>query len=344
MLNAMSEPLMEMLPFEPHPLLRNGHVMTVTAVYWRRCFSLPPAEERLFRVDRQSALLAHCHWQPDERVSADQRRNLPVMAIVHGLEGSSDSNYVRGIAEKAFAQGYHVVRLNQRNCGGSERFTPTLYNSALSADYRAVVQELVAEGFTQIFLVGYSMGGNLVLKMAGEDSSDAPKALRAVCVVSPSLDPAACADALERRANFFYQRHFVSALLKRYARKAQMFPALYQRNGFPSIRTIRQFDDVITAPHFGYSDAQEYYQAAGAQRVLMQIRVPALLITAQDDPFVPYKSFTEASVDSNPAIRFLAPRHGGHCAFISRRSGAERFWAEQRIVEFCEAQRTRDSE
>lgn len=310
--------------------------MTVAAVYWRRRFTLAPPQERIFPVDAQSYLLTHCHWQP----GAPASRNAPVMAIVHGLEGSSDSNYVRGVAEKAFALGYHVLRMNQRNCGGSERLTPTLYNSGLSADYRAVVRELAAEGFTQIFVVGYSMGGNLVLKMAGEYGGDGPRALRAVCVVSPSLDPAACADALEWPANYFYQRHFVRGLLKRYRRKAQMFPELYPRNGFPSIRSIRQFDDAITAPCFGYGNAQEYYQDAGAKRVLAQIRVPALVIIAQDDPIVPYASFVEARVDSNPAIRLLAPRCGGHCAFISRRSGAERFWAEQRIVEFCEAQRT----
>ena len=334
----MLNPMPETLPFEPHPLLRNGHVMTVAALYWLRRFALPAPQERFFRVDPQSYLLAHCHWQPGEPASVGKQRNVPVMAIVHGLEGSSDSNYVRGVAEKAFAHGYHVVRLNQRNCGGSERLTPTLYNSALSADYRAVVQELAAEGFTQIFFVGYSMGGNLVLKMVGEHGGDAPRALRAVCVVSPSLDPAACADALERRANYFYQRHFVRGLLKRYVRKAQMFPGLYQPNGVRSIRTIRQFDDAITAPCFGYRDAQEYYEAAGAKRVLAHIRVPTLVITAQDDPFVPYSSFVE--LHRNPAVRFLAPRHGGHCGFISRRSGAERFWAEQRIVEFCEARRT----
>jgi predicted alpha/beta-fold hydrolase len=336
MLKAMPEPL---IPFEPHPLLRNGHVMTVAAAHWLRRFALPPPRERIFRVDPQSCLLAHCHWQVGKPASAGQQHDVPVMGIVHGLEGSSDSDYVRGVAEKAFAQGYHVVRLNQRNCGGSERLTPTLYNSALSADYRAVVEELAAEGFRQIFFVGYSMGGNLVLKMAGEHGGDAPEALRAVCAVSPSLDPAACAHALERRANYFYQRHFVRGLLKRYGRKAQMFPELYQRNGFQTIRTIRQFDDVVTAPCFGYRNAQQYYEAAGAKRVVAQIRVPTLVITAQDDPFVPYSSFVAARVTSNPAIHLLAPERGGHCGFISRRSGAERFWAEQRIVEFCEAHR-----
>jgi predicted alpha/beta-fold hydrolase len=317
--------------FEPHALLRNGHAMTIAAAFVPRRFTLPTAEQRLFQVDAFSRLLAHCHWQEGKR------RDVPVMVIVHGLEGSADSNYVRGIAEKAFHRGFHVARMNQRNCGGSEALTPTLYNSGMSGDYRAVLEELAnGDGFEQIFFTGYSMGGNLVTKMAGEFGDAELRALRGVCAVCPALDLSACADALERRDNYLYQRHFVSGLMARYARKAKLFPDRYSRNGFGRIRTVREFDDAITAPCFGYRDAEEYYEAAGAKKVVGQVRVPMLLITAEDDPFVPYVSFLAARVEQNASIRFLAPPHGGHCAFISHKSGAERFWAEQRIVEFCE--------
>jgi uncharacterized protein len=255
---------------------------------------------------------------------------------VHGLEGSSDSNYMRGIAEKAFHRGFHVVRLNQRNCGGTEALTPTLYNSGMSADYRSVFEELSnTDGFEQIFFAGYSMGGNLVTKMAGEFGADLPKALRGVCAVCPAIDLAASADALERWDNYPYQSRFVKGLMARYARKHKMLPQRYPLAGLPPVRTVRQFDDVITAPQFGYRDAQDYYDNVGAKRVAAHIRVPMLMITAQNDPFVPYASFLAARISENPAIQFVAPPHGGHCAFISRHSGAERFWAEQRIVDFC---------
>jgi uncharacterized protein len=317
--------------FVPHRWLRNGHAMTLAAAFVPRKFRLPEVEPRLFRVDPFSQLLGLCHWQEGKRL------DVPVMAIVHGLEGSADSNYVRGIAEKAFRGGFHVVRLNQRNCGGSEKLTPTLYNSGLSGDYRGVLEELADEdGFEQIFFVGYSMGGNLVTKMAGEFGEDAPRALRGVCSVCPALDLSACADALELTDNYVYQRHFVNGLMTRYARKAQMFPDRYTTNGFGKIRTVREFDDEITAPCFGYRDAEEYYEAAGAKRVVDQVRVPMLMITAQDDPFVPYVLFLAARPERNPAIRFVAPQHGGHCAFISDTSGDERFWTEQRIVQFCD--------
>ncbi len=318
--------------FEPHPLLKNGHAMTIASAFVPRRFDIPSAEVRLFQVDPESRLLAHCHWQPGKRL------DVPVVVVVHGLEGSSDSNYVRGIAEKAFHRGFHVVRMNQRNCGNTEALTPTLYNSGMSADYRTVFEELSnGDGFEQLFFAGYSMGGNLVTKMAGEFGAAVPKALRGVCAVCPALDLAACANALERVDNYLYQRRFVIGLMSRYARKQKLFPERYKLNGLPPVRTVRQFDDVITAPQFGYRDAQDYYDHVGAKRVAAQIRVPMLMITAQDDPFVPYASFLVAKINDNPAIQFVAPQHGGHCGFISKYTGSERFWAEQRIVEFCAA-------
>src|SRR3984893_15448222 len=178
--------------FEPHRLLRGAHVMTMAPVFWRRTFTSPPPEDRLFQVDPESRLLAHCHWQPEKRFDA------PVIVIVHGLEGSSNSDYARGIAEAAFKRGYHAIRINQRNCGGSESLTPTLYNSGMSSDYRVVCEELTnIDGFRQIFFVGYSMGGNLVLKMAGEFGDSFPLALRGISAVCPALDLAACAAAVE---------------------------------------------------------------------------------------------------------------------------------------------------
>lgn len=318
--------------FEPHPLLRGAHIMTIAPVFWRRNFSLPPPEDRLFQVDPESRLLAHCHWQPEKRFDA------PVIVIVHGLEGSSNSDYARGIAEAAFKRGYHAIRINQRNCGGSESLTPTLYNSGMSSDYRVVCEELAnVDGFQQIFFVGYSMGGNLVLKMAAEYGDSFPQALRGICAVCPALDLAACADALERWDNRIYQRHFVTGLMNRYRRKAISLPERYVQNKLPTVRTVREFDDAITAPLFGYRDAHEYYEVASAKKVLADLRVPTLLITAKDDPFVPYASILAAGADKNPAIHLVAPDHGGHCAFISNKASPARFWAEHSVVAFFDS-------
>src|SRR6266403_4331772 len=316
-------------PFRPHPLLKNGHAMTVAAAFIPRHFVLPRAEERCFEVDADSKLLGHCHWQEGKDRAA------PVLVLVHGLEGSSASSYMLGIGEKAWQRGFHIIRLNQRNCGGTERLTPTLYNSGMSADYRAAFDELSGgDGFSRIFFAGYSMGGNLVTKMAGECGDAVPSGLRGVAAVCPALDLGACAGALERRNNYFYQRRFVLGLNARYARKVELFPERYSRNGFGPIRTVREFDDAITAPQFGYRDAQEYYEAAGAKRLVDKVRVPLLLITAQNDPFVPFEAIRASGAEENPAIEFVATKHGGHCGFISNENGSGRFWAEQHVVEF----------
>jgi uncharacterized protein len=330
--------------FEPHRWLTSGHAQTIGAAFVPRKFALPEGEDRLFRVDPWTQLKGVCHWQRERpqgsrtrpALQEKLRKDLPVIVIVHGLEGSCDSNYMRGIADKAWARGFHSVRMNQRNCGGTERLTPTLYNSGLSGDYQAVLTELIEQGFEKIVFVGYSMGGNLVTKMVGELGEAAPRELRGAAVVCPAFDLSRCADALEERTNALYQWHFVRGLMRRYERKCELFPGRYSRNGFGAIRTVRDFDDAITAPHFGYKDAEEYYEAAGAKRVIGKVRVPLLLITAQDDPFVPYVSFLAARVEENPCVRFVAPEHGGHCGFVSRFAGEERFWAEERIVEFVE--------
>jgi len=304
-------------------------MQTVAGAFARRKFALPSPEERLFRIDPETQMKGVCSWQPG------QRRDAPVIVTVHGLEGSSQSNYAVGIADKAFSRGFHAIRMNQRNCGGTERLTPTLYNSGMSGDYRAILLALVADGFRQIFFVGHSMGGNLVAKMAGELSETAPKELKGVAVVCPAMDLSACADALEKFQNYGYQHHFVNGLLARYRRKAVLFPERYPKDGFGPIRTIREFDDAITAPQFGFRDAQDYYESVSAKNVIHQVRVPMLMITAQDDPFVPYELFLRARVEQNPHIQFVVPPHGGHCGFISKWSGVERFWAEQRVVEFA---------
>ena len=314
--------------FEPQWWLRNRHAQTLAAALLPRTFGLPAGEERLFRVDAETQIKGVCHWQKD------RRRDRPVVVIVHGLEGSCDSSYARGIADKAFARGFHPIRMNQRNCGGTERLTPTLYNSGLSGDYLAVLRDLVEEGFEQIYFVGYSMGGNLVTKLAGELAEAGPPKLRGVAAVCPALDSSACADELEKPENLLYQKHFVHGLLMRYRRKKELYPNRYTQDGLTSIRTVREFDDVITAPNFGYKNAEEYYRAASAKKVIGKVAVPLLLITAQDDPFVPYESLLRARVVENPRVCFLAPAHGGHCGFLSRFAGVERFWAEARIVEF----------
>lgn len=316
--------------FDPPFLLRNPHLMTIAAAFWRRKYAcLNDPQPRLFETEPQTRVRAECHWQrsPRER---------PTLVLLHGLEGSADSGYMLGTADKAFRAGFNVLRVNQRNCGGTEELTPTLYNSGLSGDVRAVIGELIErDRLPEIFAVGFSMGGNLVLKMAAEFGDAAPRPLRAALGICPSCDLCACADAIGELRNRLYERHFVRRLKRRMVYKSQLFPGKYPLNGLAKIRSVRQFDDAITAKFCGFRDADDYYARSSALGLLGKIRVPTLILTAQDDPMIPFSSFDAAKLATNPCITIEAPRYGGHCGFIARRRAGERFWAEARLVAFC---------
>lgn len=317
--------------FSPPRWLRGGHRMTIYA--WarpRRFPDLPAAEPRLFVIDPATRVLAHCHWQA-------RRRACPTLVALHGLEGSSDAHYMRGIADKAFRAGFNVVRLNQRNCGGTERLSAGLYHSGLTQDPLAVLHELVdADGLTALFVAGYSLGGNVALRLAGEAGDRPPSWLTGVAAVSPTLELAACMAALERRGNRIYEWNFVQSLQRRLRRKARAYPALYDTRGLSRIWSVRAFDERYTAPHHGFANAADYYHRAASMRVVDRIRVPALVITAEDDPFIPVEPFRDPRVTGNPSIQLRVTSHGGHCGFVERaREGYDGYWAEATLVEFA---------
>ena len=320
-----------MIDYVPRRGLRNGHVMTLYA--WgrpRRFPLLPPPEDRYFDVEAGTRVLAHCHWQSG-------RCAHPALLALHGLEGSSSAHYMRGLAAKAFARGFNVILLNQRNCGGTEEFSEGLYHSGLTADADHVIREITSKDeVRQIVVAGYSLGGNLALKLAGDYGDRPPRELRGVCAVSPVIELATCVEALERRQNIAYEWNFVRGLKARMRRKARSHPQRFRVDCLGEVRTVRQFDEMFTAPHFGFNGASDYYHRASAMRVVDRIRVPALVIVAGDDPFVPVAPFRDPRVTSNTNIRLVVTRHGGHCGFVTAATGdSDGYWAEDRIVEFA---------
>jgi len=322
-----------MHPYIPHPRWKGRHRMTLyTWARPRRFPRLPPPTPRFFDVSADVRLLAHCHWQP-------RPWDHPTLLAFHGLEGSSDAHYVRGLADKAFRAGFNAIRLNQRNCGGTEHLSAGLYHSGLTQDPAAVLDELVeVDRLPAIAVAGYSLGGNLALKLAGDYGADAPRALRAICAVSPTMDLERCVVALEERENRLYQWNFVRNLKARMRRKARLFPGRYHVNGLGRIRTVREFDEAYTAPHHGFRDAHDYYHRASAFGVIDRIRVPTLMITAEDDPFVPVGPFHDRAVTGNSALTVMVTAHGGHCGFVSDSPSDDDdgYWAERAVVEFAE--------
>ncbi|HEV2134647.1 MAG TPA: alpha/beta fold hydrolase [Terracidiphilus sp.] len=320
-------------PFIPRRGLGNAHLQTIVGNFLPRRAPELRAIAEIVVVDPNDAsrVLCHCHWQPEP----DRGARLTLI-LVHGLEGSSDSRYIRGITARAIDAGCNVVCMNMRNCGGTDLLTSTLYHSGRSADVGAVIDHFARRHALQrVALVGYSMGGNLVLKLAGEWGARPP--LTAVAAVCPAMDLALSADALHALSNRLYERHFLRGLMRRYRLKATLFPSLYKIAGLGPIRSIREFDQKIVAPHCGFRDADDYYHRAAAARVVHNVAVPTLILFAADDPFIRLSPETRANILANPSIRLVETTRGGHCAFLSSSAGDEIHWAESTVVRYLRA-------
>ena len=317
-------------PFMPRRPFLGGHAQTIAGNFLPRRNELPSPAERLIRVEPEVQVLCHCHWQPD-------RADATTLIIVHGLEGSSDSQYVIGTGSKAWRAGMNVVRMNMRNCGGTETLGPTLYNSAMSADVGVVAETLVREeGLQRVAFAGFSMGGNLVLKLLGEWGTQAPVQIQAGIGVSPAMDLAASADALHNRGNRIYEWRFLRGLQQRIKRKAALYPGRYDTHYLRDVRSLRQFDDQVTARYCGFRDAQDYYTRAASAQVLDRIAIPTLVLHAEDDPFIRVLPDTRHKLTQNPHITYLQTANGGHCAFLAEPNGYDGRWAERQAIAFVQ--------
>lgn len=319
--------------FEPFRFFHGGHAQTLAAHFWPRKyrFSSPPKDKsRLFEVEPDVRVLAHCRLHPNPQA-------YPTVIAWHGMEGSTDSIYMVAIADKAFREGFNVVRVNYRNCGGTEHLTKTLYHGGMSADLKAVIEELISvDGLRRIHVLGFSLGGNMVLKLGGEYGGNAPKEIQTLAVISPSVDLRASTDLIVSQGNRLYDKNFIRSLRQRIRTKQKLYPDLYDLAALDKVKTIRDFDEFYTATENGFASANDYYEKSSAVRVADQIQIPTLIIHAVDDPFIPIEPLRREVFTRNPNILTVATNGGGHVAFIAktRRKGEDRFWAENRAIEF----------
>jgi predicted alpha/beta-fold hydrolase len=316
--------------FIPHRVFQRGDTQTLAAYLWPlRARDQTGDEERLFQVEPGSQILARCRWQPN-------RTEHPTLLMWHGMEGSTASAYMVSTAEKAFQAGFNAVRVNIRNCGGTEHLSPTLYHGGLTHDARVVIEELIeTDHLPRLFLAGFSLGGNMILKLAGEYGENPPAEVLGICTVSPSVDLRASTLHMNLRRNWIYQQDFLRRLKNRIRRKKKLFPDLYDISGIGDIHSIEALDDRFIAPAFGFADARDYYAKASSLPLIRHIRIPTLIIHAEDDPFIPFAPLRDPTVAANPYVILIAPERGGHVAFLSANAGEDRFWAENRVVEFC---------
>lgn len=280
----------------------------------------------LYRTEPDVQVLVHA-----QRPSGPARGEI---ILVHGLEGSSDAGYARSMAFAALEAGYATHRFNMRSCGGTEHLALSNYHSGQTGDVRFVLRELRKRSDLPIYLVGFSLGGNVVLKLTGELGESARGLVAGTCAVSTPIDLKACATNLGKPGNFIYERRFLDRLCERIRVRHKQAPEMYRIEPLKKVRTIFDFDDFYTGPLFGFGNAETYYATQSAKNFIGNIRVPTLVIQAKDDPMIPFEVYDHPAFRENPHLRLVAVDHGGHLGFIAR--GKPRFWLDEVVTHWLE--------
>jgi uncharacterized protein len=317
---------LELRPFVP--LFRNPHLLTLAGNFWPRHIDTErfPSTRRDHRITPGTTVVAYEH-QPETPARAQ-------LILLHGLEGSADAGYITSLAQDALERGFAVHRLNLRTCGGTEELCDTMYHSGLTSDTREVARRLKEATGTPVFLTGFSLGGNVALKLAGELGES--ELLAGVMAVSTPIELAESVRRLDKPANLLYARRFLDRLRARVRRKSELSPGNYSTQGLDQVKTMWEFDDRFTAPLFGFGTAENYYATQSAARYIDQIRTPTLVITAKDDPLVPFASYRRHFLDRSPSgpVQLIATEHGGHLGFLSK--SRPRFWVDGIVLDWCE--------
>jgi predicted alpha/beta-fold hydrolase len=310
------------------PFFRNPHLLTIAGNYWRRKLDQQrfPVEPRIY--DTEPGVRVRVDYQ------APEGEPVAHLILVHGLEGSSEAGYARSLAQAALEAGCAAHRFNMRSCGGTEHLSGrTLYHSGQTSDLLAVIQQISRQqlpGGAPVFLAGFSLGGNVVLKLAGELGESASSLIAGVMAISTPIDLAACVRQLDKPSNSIYARRFVTRLKERLRAKERLTPGLFDLTPLDQVQNIYEFDDRFTAQAFGFGSADNYYATQSANQFLDRIRVPTLVVQAKDDPLIPFAVYDHPAFARNPHLRLLATEHGGHLGFISKTK--PRFWLDQVLV------------
>jgi uncharacterized protein len=312
-----------MTDFVPLLGFRSGHRQTILGHFARKWLAKPPGERRRVLLPDGDALHVYDTipdgWEPGH----------PVVIIVHGLTGSHESGTVLRLAWECLRQRLRVLRVNLRGCGGSMPDSRRPYHAGGATDIREVLRQAAAWApNSPLWLVGLSLGGNIVLKLAGETPPHELPELQQVLAVAPPIDLQRCSDLLNHPHNALYQRTFVRDLTGLAQQRAR-----HHGGDAPNYRTdlrLCDFDDAYTAPQLGYGSCAEYYTAASSLPVLGGIRIPTHILAAEDDPIIDAACLRNAQV--SPAVRLQMTRHGGHLGYVTRPRHGGWCWLEREIL------------
>jgi predicted alpha/beta-fold hydrolase len=314
--------------FRPAPGLRNPHLQTLAGKLLRPQLDIPLRRERIVTPDGDFVDI--------DFAGGGTGPGGPLVVVLHGLEGSARRRYMMTTYRALLSRGLSPVGLNFRGCSGEPNRTIRQYHSGETGDLRLVLGRLRERYDPPFGLVGYSLGGNVTLKLLGEHGDGIEGLVGAAAAVSVPFDLAAGAATLEVGflGRHIYTRYFMRTLRKKMLSKGPLLHDVCDPGRVRGARTLREFDDAATAPIHGFDDATDYYSRSSSAGYLAAIRVPTLVIHALDDPFLPRDSVPLSALESNPALTPLISEHGGHVGFVSGSLARPGFWAEARLAAF----------
>lgn len=309
--------------YQASGLRRSGHFQTIVPTLFRRVNGIHWQRQRIATTD-------------DDFIDLDwlTNNNQKLVLLCHGLEGSSDTHYMKGMARAFAATGWDAVAYNFRGCSGQPNQQARAYHSGATDDLAEVIEQVLKAGkYQQLALIGFSLGGNLILKYLGEPNGNRPAELCGGVAISPPCDLSGSCDRLNELQNWIYEQRFLRSLNRKMVEKGEIVKQALGIDRLPNCRTVREFDHRFTAPLHGFDGAEDYYQQSSSNQFLGDISHPTLLLSARDDPFLSSSCYPTPQQVSNSNLRLQYSRHGGHVSFMQT-DPLGRSWAEQQCVEF----------
>ena len=311
-----------MTNYIPLPFIKGQHIET-----------LIPGLLRRVNYNSAEAIKINTHDGDFLELDLYRRSKEDIIILSHGLEGNSTRAYMKGMTRIFHKAGFTVLGWNYRGCGPNLNKTARLYHSGATDDLSTVVNYTIDQGYKRIFLIGFSLGGNLTLKYVGEDSLSLPNEIKGAIAFSAPVNLSASGKRLAESDNRIYTDRFLRKLKKKVRLKNSQYPEAIKLEHLNSIHDLKTFDDHYTAPIHGFKDADDYYDKSSSNQFLKSIRIPTLLVNALNDPFLPSECYPYDEAKANDFFSFEAPEHGGHVGFMQlNRQGY--YWSEERALSF----------
>jgi predicted alpha/beta-fold hydrolase len=315
-------------PFRPVWWAKGGHLQTILSYYLFPAPNLRFDEAHKITLDDTDTIVM--------LENRPHRTPQGVILLMHGLGSDAEAPYIRRLVPQFLKNNWIVLRINHRGAGSGEGLAKNLYHSGRSEDVSAALIK-AAEIYPDLplYAVGFSLSGNMLLKLLGEQAQPVPANLKAAIVVNPPIDLSMCARALLRKSNMIYDIRFVRLLKKAMQQRMIDFPD-FPKVPLEKVRTLYDFDEQITAPLNGFSSAEDYYAKCHAKQFLGKISIPTLIIASDDDPFIPKATFD--NLPENQHLHFILTRSGGHVGFVHARKSTlgNRRWLEYAILEYAQ--------